>query len=58
MKYTKRIVAMLLCLMMVLPLLPISSVIADTADMNKIEAEDTENAVWNGYNKTENNKTA
>ncbi len=58
MKYTKRIVALLLCLMMVLPLLPISSVIADTADMNKIEAEDTENAVWNGYNKTENNKNA
>ena len=54
-KFGKRFLAILLCLTMVLPWLPVS---ADTAGMKKIEAEDTDNTVWHGYSTTENNSNA
>lgn len=58
MKYGKRFLAILLCLTMVLPLLPVSSIGANTGDMKKAEAENRFLAYWNGYSKTENNSNA
>ena len=58
MKNGKRLFAILLCLTMVLPLLPISPITADTTGMKKAEAENRLQAYWNGYSTTENNSNA
>ena len=54
----KRFLALVLCLTMVLPLLPVSPAAADTTGMNKVEAEDKTLTYWNGYSTTENNTNA
>ena len=57
-KTGKRIFALLLCLAIILPSIPVLTNAASTDSMKKVEAEDTLYTAWNGYKNTENNSNA